>query len=37
VLAAISTAGLRFSDVETTRMRLEDVFVQLLHPTQGAA
>lgn len=36
VLAAVSAAGLRPMDVETTRMRLEDVFVRLLHPVAGA-
>lgn len=31
VLAAITAAGISVTDVETARMRLEDVFVELLH------
>ena len=37
MLAAIADAGLKPTDVETTRMRLEDVFVGLLHPKVQAA
>ena len=36
VLAAIGAAGLQPTDVETRRMRLEDVFVQLLRQGEAA-
>jgi ABC-2 type transport system ATP-binding protein len=35
-LAAIAAAGLAVKDVETTRMRLEDVFVKLLREGKAA-
>ncbi len=37
VMAAVADAGLKPIDVETTRMRLEDVFVGLLHAGDAAA
>jgi ABC-2 type transport system ATP-binding protein len=37
VLAAIAAAGIAVTDVETNRMRLEDVFVELLHGRGDAA
>ena len=37
VMAAVADAGLKPTDVETTRMRLEDVFVGLLHAGDAAA
>ena len=36
LLAAITGAGLAFTDVDTQRMRLEDVFVELLHGGKAA-